>query len=61
MRLWLASLAVAGVGLAVWYFTQKEEEPPKNMGCLESKPDAAKVRGATSVARWRMTSLKWLC
>lgn len=52
MRVWLTSLAVASVGLAVWYFTQKEEEPPKStsMGCLESKPDAAKQVRASVTA-----------
>lgn len=40
MRKLLVAGAVVGLaGAAYWYLSQ-EEEKPKNMGCLESKPDA---------------------
>mmetsp|Transcript_74018 Transcript_74018/g.120164 ORF Transcript_74018/g.120164 Transcript_74018/m.120164 type:complete len:402 (+) Transcript_74018:81-1286(+) len=39
MRTILTAAVVGLAGAAYWYFSQAEDKP-KNMGCLESKPDA---------------------
>ena len=37
------SVVVGLAGAAYWYFNQERRKAPKQMGCLESKPDPAEV------------------
>ena len=37
------SVVVGLAGAAYWYFNQERRKAPKQMGCLESKPDPTEV------------------